>query len=140
MMRYFNIAGPCNKARHYMVEAASRYCSLETAQGIVDPREGIPEIVRKIQNTLRLSGIPEGAQFAREANYVNFSGVLNTELSLFCKLLDKPLVILFDEADCLSEGTLISFLRQLRDGYVNRVEIPHRAKGMARGAHARAGR
>jgi hypothetical protein len=34
--------------------------------------------------------------------------------------LDKPLVILFDEADCLSEGTLISFLRQLRDGYNTR--------------------
>jgi hypothetical protein len=27
----------------------------------------------------------------------------------------------FDEADCLSEGTLISFLRQLRNGYVERV-------------------
>jgi hypothetical protein len=33
-------------------------------------------------------------------------------------------VILFDEADCLSEGTLISFLRQLRDGYGSRNRIP----------------
>ncbi|MDR0999255.1 MAG: hypothetical protein LBL96_00375, partial [Clostridiales bacterium] len=24
IMRYFNIAGPCNKAEHYMIEAASR--------------------------------------------------------------------------------------------------------------------
>jgi hypothetical protein len=32
-------------------------------------------------------------------------------------LLDKPFVILFDEADCLSDDTLIAFLRQLRDGY-----------------------
>jgi hypothetical protein len=39
-------------------------------------------------------------------------------------LLDKPLIILFDEADCLSGGTLISFLRQLRDGYVNRIRYP----------------
>jgi hypothetical protein len=31
---------------------------------------------------------------------------------------------LFDEADCLSNGTLISFLRQLRDGYVNCSRIP----------------
>ncbi|MDR1330321.1 MAG: hypothetical protein LBK23_12050, partial [Oscillospiraceae bacterium] len=53
------------------------YCSLEMAQGIADPREGIPEIVRKIQNVLRLSGIPNGAEFAREANYENFTGVLN---------------------------------------------------------------
>jgi hypothetical protein len=38
--------------------------------------------------------------------------------------LDKPLVILFDEADCLSEGTLISFLRQLRSGYNDRNTAP----------------
>jgi hypothetical protein len=38
-------------------------------------------------------------------------------------LLDKPLVIFFDKADCLSEGTLISFLRQLRDGYNSRPEL-----------------
>jgi hypothetical protein len=38
--------------------------------------------------------------------------------------LDKPLVLLFDEVDCLSNGTLISFLRQLRDGYVNRRRMP----------------
>jgi hypothetical protein len=42
----------------------------------------------------------------------------------FVKSLDKPLVILFDEADCLSEGTLISFLRQLRDGYNDRSITP----------------
>jgi predicted AAA+ superfamily ATPase len=38
-------------------------------------------------------------------------------------LPDKPLIILFDEVDCLSGGALITFLRQLRDGYVNRIHI-----------------
>jgi hypothetical protein len=33
-------------------------------------------------------------------------------------------VILFDEADCLGEGTLISFLRQLRNGYNDRSIVP----------------
>ena len=33
-------------------------------------------------------------------------------------------MLLFDEADCLSEQTLITFLRQLRDGYINRVRAP----------------
>jgi hypothetical protein len=33
-------------------------------------------------------------------------------------------VIFFDEADCLSEEMLISFLRQLRDGFVNRHIAP----------------
>jgi hypothetical protein len=40
------------------------------------------------------------------------------------KSLDKPLVILFDEADCLGQGTLISFLRQLRNGYNDRSITP----------------
>jgi hypothetical protein len=101
------------------------YCSLETAQGIADSKDGIPEIVRAIQNVLRLSGsIPHRAEFAREANYENFTGVLSTELALFCKRLDKPLAILFDEADCLSERTLITFLRQLRSGYNSRASYP----------------
>jgi hypothetical protein len=38
--------------------------------------------------------------------------------------LDKPLVLLFDEVDCMSEDTLISFLRQLRGGYNTRDTIP----------------
>ncbi|MDR1217215.1 MAG: AAA-like domain-containing protein [Oscillospiraceae bacterium] len=100
------------------------YCSLEMAQGIDDPEKGIPEIVRKIQGLLRISDIPHGTEFAANANYENFTNVLNTELMLFCKRLDKPLVILFDEANCLSEGTLITFLRQLRDGYNSRSRYP----------------
>ena len=168
MMRYFNIAGPCNKKQHYMVEASTRlqgveqliefgqyfvihaarqsgkttylkdlaqrireegkyyvlYCTLEGLQGIIDPEKGIPEIVRTIKSVLRFSDIPHKEQFAESADYENFTRVLNTELSLFCMLLDKPLIILFDEADCLSEGTLITFLRQLRAGYNDRCTIP----------------
>jgi len=167
-MRYFNIAGPCNKADHYMIEASSRvqgveqlidmehffvihaarqsgkttylkdltqrlneggkyytvYCTLEGLQGINNPEKGIPEIVRNIKQTFRFSNIPQKEKFAENPDYDNFTGVLNTELSLFCTILDKPLVILFDEADCLTEGTLISFLRQLRSGYNNRSSIP----------------
>jgi hypothetical protein len=95
-------------------------CSLENVQNIVKPEDGIPRIVLKIKNQLRLSNIPHKAEFAKDADYSDFTNVLNMELTLFCMLLDKPLVILFDEADCLSEGTLITFLRQLRDGYNNR--------------------
>jgi hypothetical protein len=45
-------------------------------------------------------------------------------LSNYCRTLDKPLVILFDEADCLCNDTLISFLRQLRLGYIDRNLAP----------------
>ena len=165
-MKYFNIAGPCIKEKHYMIEASTRlpgvedlieseqyfvihaarqsgkttylkdltrrlnegekyyalYCSLEGIQEIEDAERGIPEIVRKLQNLLRRSTIPQREKFAENANYENFADVLNNELFLFCMKLDKPLIILFDEVDCLSEKTLISFLRQLRNGYNDRTD------------------
>ncbi|MDR0392330.1 MAG: AAA-like domain-containing protein, partial [Planctomycetaceae bacterium] len=165
-MRYFNIAGPCNEQKHYMINAATRlqgvkelidneqyfvihaarqsgkttylkdltrrlnvegkyyvlYCSLETIYDITDPKQGIPEIVCKLKDEFLETDIPRCSDFAEGANYGSYSNVLKTSLTQFCKLLDKPLVILFDEADCLSEGTLISFLRQLRDGYNGRPE------------------
>ncbi|MDR1484189.1 MAG: ATP-binding protein, partial [Planctomycetaceae bacterium] len=95
-------------------------CSLEGMQGVVEPEKGIPEIVRKIKNELEDAAIPHCLDFAKKADYENFTDVLRTSLTRFCKLLDKPFVILFDEVDCLCEGTLISFLRQLRDGYNKR--------------------
>ena len=167
-MRYFNIAGPCNRAEHYMIDASTRlrgveqlidmkqyfvihaarqsgkttylqdltkrlneggkyyvlYCSLEKMQMLEDYKEGIPAIVRKIKNLLRFSDIPHKEIFAENAEYEDYTSVLNTELVLFCMKLDKPLVILFDEVDCLAEGTLISFMRQLRNGYNDRSFIP----------------
>ncbi|GHT15710.1 hypothetical protein AGMMS4956_16290 [Bacteroidia bacterium] len=167
MAHYFNVAGPCNAAKHYMIEASSRltgitelinqeqyfvihaarqsgkttflldlanrinregkyyalYCSLEGVQGIIDPKEGIPAVVRRIEKALRFSNIPN-VNFAKDADYNDYTGVLATELTVLSMSLDKPLVIFFDEADCLSEGTLISFLRQLRSGYTMRFQVP----------------
>ena len=167
-MRHFNISGPCNKAKHYMINAASRlqgverlidmeqyfvihaarqsgkttylkdltarlnekgdyyvlYCPLQEMDKIEEAEKGIPEIVRTIKRMLSFSTIPNKEKFAENAEYENFTGLLNTELTLFCMKLDKPLVILFDEVDCLSEDTLISFLGQLREGYNVRDMIP----------------
>jgi len=100
------------------------YCSLETVQGIIEPEKGIPAIVRRIAHMAEwwpIDGLPE---FPKDADLSDFSNVLNLTLAQFCAKLDKPLVLLFDEVDCLSNGTLITFLRQLRDGYVSRSRIP----------------
>ncbi|MDR2556820.1 MAG: ATP-binding protein, partial [Bacteroidales bacterium] len=167
-MKYFNIAGPCNKTDHYMIDASERihgveeligykqyfvihaarqsgkttylkdlsnrlnadgkyyclYCSLESLQDVIDPQTGIPEIVRQIQSKLARTDFPHKEEFAINANYQSFTTVLFDELSKYVKILDKPLVILFDEADCLSEGTMIAFLRQLRDGHNSRAMSP----------------
>jgi hypothetical protein len=98
------------------------YCSLESVVVFTEPEKGIPEIVKKIGTSIKKQGLPQG--FAKEADYTHISDVLNTSLVDYCRSLDKPLVIFFDEADCLSNGTLVSFLRQLRDGYISRGKIP----------------
>jgi len=100
------------------------YCSLESLQKFENMKEGIPEIVKLLKKIISFSNIPNKHEFAENADYSYISGVLNMSLSLFCMNIDKPLVLLFDEADCLSEDTLITFLRQLREGYNSRSDIP----------------
>ncbi|MDR3197991.1 MAG: hypothetical protein LBU34_09010, partial [Planctomycetaceae bacterium] len=97
------------------------YCSLESVQNQADPKDGIPGILDNIVLQLQYSSIP----FVYDESYENDKQhkplvILTLFLRDLVKSLDKPLVILFDEADCLSEGTLISFLRQLRNGYNDR--------------------
>jgi hypothetical protein len=89
-----------------------------------DPEKGIPAIVRTIKSALRYSALPHAEQFALDADYGDYTNVLRTSLIDYCMLLDKPLVVFFYEADCLSEDTLILFLRQLRSGYNECSTIP----------------
>ena len=98
------------------------YCSLEEIQAFIEPEKGIPAIVKSIKVALSDYDMP--GNFAANADYSDVTNVLRTTLAKYCKTLDKPLIILFDEADCLSNGTLITFLRQLRNGYINRPDVP----------------
>jgi len=100
------------------------YCSLESAQGIAEAKEGIPAIISIIRNVIKYSRHIPVKDYPANQEISQFNVVLKESLTDFCMSLSKPLIILFDEADCLSNGTLISFLRQLRDGYVNRSMIP----------------
>ena len=100
------------------------YCSLEKIQGIADPKEAMPEIIDTLKIAFYGSNIPKAELFAKEPSGIGFASLMQFELSKISKVLDKPLIVFFDEADCLSEGTLISFLRQLRDGYISRSRIP----------------
>jgi len=167
MRKEFNITGPCNQNKHYMLDPlrnigkeltdlidrenyfvmhAARqsgkttllkeltrkinsegkyyalYCSLEAIQDFKEPERGIPKIVEKIGDYIEDQCLPKG--FAKDADYSKISGVIHRSLVSYCRSLDKPLVIFFDEADCLSEGTLITFLRQLREGFVSREMTP----------------
>jgi len=98
------------------------YCSLEAAQELTEPERGIPAIVKCIKTSVDNYGKPSG--FAKNADYSDVANVLKTSLAFYCRSLDKPLVLFFDEADCLSNGTLVTFLRQLRNGYIDRPDVP----------------
>ncbi|WP_045213033.1 AAA-like domain-containing protein, partial [Desulfonatronovibrio magnus] len=100
------------------------YCSLESVQNIGEPEKGIPGIVYALKAAIEYHPELSVKHFASEQNFNEFNVVLKRSLIEYCMKLDKPLIILFDEVDCLANGTLIAFLRQLRDGYVTRSNIP----------------
>jgi len=100
------------------------YCSMESLDKIEDAEKGIPQIISCISDALFYAKVPKCEEFAKTANFFFFATVLNSSLSRYCSVLDKPLIILFDETDCLKEDTLISFLRQMRMGYNSRSTIP----------------
>jgi AAA+ ATPase superfamily predicted ATPase len=100
------------------------YCSLETVEGIADPKEGILSIISALQEQLDTDGFPHASSFGEDSGGLTYSNSLLRALRKYCAKLDKPLVLFFDEADSLSDQTLISFLRQLRNGYVNRADSP----------------
>jgi len=100
------------------------YCTLETAQDIGDPDKAMPLIIRNLEKAMFYNPTIEKKDFSVFAADEPSGSALNSALSRFCAGLSKPLVIMFDEVDCLRAATLISFLRQLRQGYVERGTIP----------------
>ena len=102
------------------------YCTLESLQNAADV-----QLANKVIRELIVGNASRTPSFPREAELppapVDVGQVLlaiRTVLTDICDIVAKPVVVFFDEADCLVGDVLISFLRQLRDGYVNRKEIP----------------
>ncbi|MDR0698305.1 MAG: hypothetical protein LBG28_03645, partial [Tannerella sp.] len=60
------------------------YCSLESVQGIVDPKEGIPAIIRSLYSFLKYTAIPNTGRFASDADYMDYNNVLRTSLTDYC--------------------------------------------------------
>ena len=102
------------------------YCTLESLQNATDVQMA-NKIIREliVGNAKRVRSFPCDGQFPPAP--VDIGQVMlsvRTVLTDICDIVGKPVVLFFDEADCLVGDVLISFLRQLRDGYVNRKMIP----------------
>jgi len=171
MEKFFNTAGPCIPAEHYMLPALDRlpeirrlvalrryfvihaprqtgkttalkalvrevnakgdmaalYCTLETLQNAKDADKASRTIGSLLLDNYAASFQPEeGApcQTFPAADSWESAIAVRGALRHLCRKAGKPFVVFFDEADCLAGDVLTSFLRQLRDGYVNRDDIP----------------
>jgi type II secretory pathway predicted ATPase ExeA len=99
---------------------------LETAREQPDPAAALTTILQAIDDALRL----RHAELARpdatemEAALRNPARALLDYLRRLSALDARPLVLLFDEADGLVGPAMVSFLTQLREGYIERGETP----------------
>jgi len=100
------------------------YCSVEAVQGFVDPEKGLPEIAGQIRDAVQAAapgafGGLTDAELKKLVGEVDVANVVKRTLNALAERCGKkPLVVFFDEVDCLSEGTLVGFLRQLRNGRI----------------------
>ena len=102
------------------------YCTLETLQNRSDPEKTNIAIRDLIADNVEMSPffVPVANAPALRSDRGGVGLAVRTVLQNACRASGKSVVVFFDETDCLVGDALISFLRQLRDGYVNRKEIP----------------
>ena len=108
-------------------EMVALYCTLETIQRLVGDYETAMREIRHL--VLRSAGMvaglgPLAAEIGEPKSSMGISTAIGDALQALCAKCGKPVAVFFDEADCLCGNVLVSFLRQLRDGYVNRDVIP----------------
>ena len=132
--QYFVVYAPrqCGKTTAFQALAneinaqgkmAAFYCSIENVQGIDAPEEGLVQIAGVIRQMVELTSTCFGENIkaedlTRETGEADYASVILKLLNVLAKRAKKPLVIFFDEVDCLSDGTLVGFLRQLRNGRI----------------------
>ena len=100
------------------------YCSLESVQPFADPVQGIPALIAAVRSACSFHPALKSIGFANDFEFNMIGTAIKDGFCTLAAKLDRPLVVFFDEVDCLRNGTLISLLRQLRDGYINRSRIP----------------
>jgi hypothetical protein len=132
--QYFTIHAPRQTGKTTLVKELVRkireegryyplYCSLESVEVFTEPETGIPEILAVFQSAMKYSNLPHKLTFGKNTNN-KLSTLIGDSIKDYCSIIDKPLVLFIDEIDSLSDKTLVSFIRQLRDGYITRDEIP----------------
>ena len=135
---YFVIHAPRQTGKTTTVKSLAReinakgeryalYCTLETLQNATDPavaNAAIRDLILDNAHSDPAFPVPPCAREDGPPSYGGIGLAVRTALRTICREAGRPVVVFFDEADCLVGTVLISFLRQLRDGYVNRDSVP----------------
>jgi hypothetical protein len=92
------------------------YVSVERCEGMPEVEKAMPNIGEAVREWARRYGLP-----VPEPANGNPGSALGSVMQNWASLVaPKPLAVLFDEVDVLSGPALVSFLRQLRDGFAGR--------------------
>jgi len=135
---YFVIHAPRQTGKTTAVKALAReinakgdcyalYCTLETLQNATEPaasNAAIRDLILDNAHSDPAFPVPLRAHEGEPPFNGGVGLAVRTALRTICREAGRPVVVFFDEADCLAGNVLISFLRQLRDGYVNRDAVP----------------
>jgi hypothetical protein len=96
------------------------YCSIEEMSCTPDTNTCIYGIENEIRNCI-IESIPKFSQMISDVPLSKYPlSTIRESLTQFSKILDRKLILFIDEADSLSGDAMISFLRQLRYGYIRR--------------------
>ncbi|MBI4699744.1 MAG: ATP-binding protein [Deltaproteobacteria bacterium] len=103
------------------------WVDIETAREQPDPPVAFREILLELGRSVRrdLGGAAQAAPEAEVELMLRApSSAVLEYLQRLCARLTRPLVVLVDEADGLVGPTMVSFLTQLRRGYLDRSSTP----------------
>ncbi|MCX7044354.1 MAG: AAA-like domain-containing protein [Candidatus Sumerlaeota bacterium] len=100
------------------------FCDLQVAEPYEEEARAMQAVMNALSHAVRYHPALKPFEFDVSVTDQNCSSILGAKLTDICARLDKPLVVMFDEADCLCGPALLSFLRQLRSGYIGRDTAP----------------
>jgi hypothetical protein len=100
------------------------YCDLSPLRVTIDQEKAVEELVDQINISLASSPVDELKNMADAYGSIiavrGPGGKVRMLLNSICKNLSRELVVFFDEADCVSGHALVTFLTQIRAGYMIR--------------------
>ena len=97
-------------------DVAACYVSIERCQRLADLERCMPALCNAIRESADFFHLPVPELSTNDPS----SMVSNILIDWSRKTAPKPLVVLFDETDALEGDAMISFLRQLRGGFMSR--------------------